>query len=319
MNLNPYFDQNFFSFFAVFFYRLWLMLTGQIALDQLASDEIQCFALAGLGVASALVGSFLVFRKMTMLANSLSHTILLGIVLAFILGSSQEEMHEGKLNLPILLLASMLISLLTVLTTEFLSKVAKLQEDASIGLVFSAFFALGIVLVNLLTRNAHIGAEVVMGNVDALHHDDLKIVLFIFFLTVATTLIFYRGWMITTFDPGFARILGFSTAFYNYFLMILVSLTVVAAFRAVGVLMVLTFITAPPLMARLYCIRFSKLLLLACFLAILFSLVGVALARHILSVQGIALSTAGVVVTLMGTSYLIAAFISRGVSRLPQP
>src|SRR4029077_18141377 len=105
----------------------------------------------------------------TMLANSLSHTILLGIVIAFLIGSSSEGFHEGRLNLTLLFAAALGSGLLTAVVTEILTKSVKLQEDASLGLVFTTFFALGIVLVNLLARNVHIGAEVVMGNVDALH------------------------------------------------------------------------------------------------------------------------------------------------------
>ena len=79
--MNPYWGQNFFGFFAVLFQRL----TGQLPLSQLASDEVQLLVLMGVALATVLLGSFLTLKKMTMMANSLSHTTLLGIVIAYLI------------------------------------------------------------------------------------------------------------------------------------------------------------------------------------------------------------------------------------------
>lgn len=310
---NPYFDTTFFSFLGTFFIRLFHFLTFQLPLKHLASDEIQFIVLATIGISSSLVGTFLVLKKMTMLANSLSHTILLGIVLAFIFGTTAQEFQEGHLNLPLLLIAALITGLITAFVTEFLTKFAKLQEDASTGLVFTSFFALGIVLINTLTRNAHIGAEVVMGNVDALHQDDIWLCTTILVLNLLFIFPLYKEWQITAFDPGLAKALGFSPPFFNYLLMTLVSLTVVGAFRAVGVLMVLTFITAPALTARLFCKRLSTVLLLSSIIGVAASLFGIALARHLLTFYGLALSTGGLVVVLLGCIYLTSILVKRFV------
>lgn len=315
--MNPYFDTSFFSFLTLFFWRMGERLLGILPWTDVTSDEIQVAVLAAIGISSALVGTFLILRKNAMLANSLSHTILLGIVLAFLGGSSINQLHEGKIDLPLMLGAAFLVALLTAFITEFLTKVAKLQEDASTGIVFTTFFALGILLVNLLTRNAHIGAEVVMGNVDALHPDDFKLAFIILIINLVSIVLFYKEWQITTFDSSLAKALGFSPPFFNYMLMILVSMTVVGAFRAVGVLMVLTFITAPPLTARLFCHRLWTMLLGAASIALFMALLGVALSRHLLSVHNLALSTGGVVTTLMGSLFLISALWKKtGKNRL---
>jgi manganese/zinc/iron transport system permease protein len=311
--MNPYFDASFFSFIQIFFIRLYQFFTLQLPFKDLAPDEVQFIVLAAVGVSSALVGTLLILKKMTMLANSLSHTILLGIVLAFIFGSTEAEFHEGKLNLPLLLFAALCTGLLTAFITEFLTKFAKLQEDASTGLVFTTFFAIGIVLINLLTRNAHIGAEVVMGNVDALHRDDVSLALIILSINLVFIFGLYKEWQLTTFDPGLAKALGFPPALFNYFLMTLVSLTVVGAFRAVGVLMVLTFITAPALTARLFCKRLFPLMVTASAIGALSSLAGIALSRHLLTIYGLALSTGGIVVVLLGLIYLSCILVKRYV------
>lgn len=300
--MNPYYNQDFFGFFFVLFKRLPELLSGRAVL---ASDEIQMLVLACLGISSALCGSFLVLKRMTMMANSISHTILLGIIPAFLLGTGE------RLDLFSLILAAVVAGWLTAFCTQALSSFTRLQVDASLGIVFTSLFALGIVLATLLTRNSHIGAETVMGNVDALHPDDLKSAFFILVLNLSMIVLFYRYWQITAFDSAYASLLGIPAERFNYLLLFLSSLTLVGSFRAVGVLMVLTFITAPALIARLFCSSLKKLLLISTAVAFVVSLAGVALARHFLTVYDIALSTGGLLVTLFGVLFLLSITYKR--------
>ena len=163
---NPYWGTDFFGFFAVFFQRLFLFLKGDLSMDALASDEVQIFVLCCIGCATAIVGSFLVLKKMTMLANALSHTSLLGIVIAYLIllpfaPSGKENLHG--ISIQALLVASILTALLTTCLTQGFTQKMRLQEDASIGLVFTTLFALGVVLITCFTKNAHIGVEAIMG------------------------------------------------------------------------------------------------------------------------------------------------------------
>jgi manganese/zinc/iron transport system permease protein len=318
MQYNPYTGRTFFDFFGLLLQRLWKFVIGDLPLSNLASDEVQIIVLMGVAASSALVGCFLVLRKMTMLANSLSHTILLGIVIAYVLtqDSLWQENHDqgGAINIHVMLIAALIMGLVTAFFTEFLTKTIRLQEDASTGLVFTSLFALGITLVTLLTRDAHIGAEVVMGNVDALHFDDCKLVLVVLGLNIVSFILFFKEFKITTFDPGLSRVLGISTLFFNYLLMVQVSATAIGAFRAVGVLMVLAFITGPALMARLLTDDLKKMLLLSVLLGCLASIVGVALSRHLLSAYDVALSTGGIVVCTI-VAFFLAALCYRGFVR----
>lgn len=311
---NPYSGLSFFAFFQELFIRLYAFIIGRLPVDALVSDEIQIIVLMCVASSSALVGTFLVLRKMTMLANSLSHTILLGIVMAFVLtqdGFLSSHGHHHPINIQAMLLASLAVGVLTAFLTEFLIKSARLQEDASTGIVFTSLFALGIVLVTLLTRNAHVGLEVVMGNVDALQLDDCKLVLIILGLNIFLTILFFKEYKITTFDPALARALGISTLFFNYLLMVQASATTIGAFRAVGVLMVLSFITGPVLTARLLTHNLKTLLCLAVGIGCLGSVLGVAIARHFLSVYGVSLSTSGIVVCVIATLFLVTALLKR--------
>jgi manganese/zinc/iron transport system permease protein len=310
---NPYHGMTFWKFILYFFYRLFAFLTGQLSLNELASDEIQVLVLTGISISSALVGSFLVLRKMTMLANSLAHTLLIGIVLAYVISIYFYKPEEGQnstlVPMPFLLISALIMGFITSFLTEFLTKTIRLQSDASTGLVFTSLFALGIILVTVLTKNAHIGMEAVMGNADALHVDDIKWVFFILLGNMLIFTLFFKEFTLTTFDASLARALGFSPVFFNYLLMAQVSATTIGAFRAVGVFLVLAFITGPPLTARLLTHSLKKMLFLACFIGSLASLVGVALTRHILTVSGAALSTSGMVVCVISAFYILTVLL----------
>jgi manganese/zinc/iron transport system permease protein len=311
---NPYHGQTFWGFIVLFMQRMGALMTGQLAFEQLASDEVQVLVLMGVAISSALVGTFLVLRRMTMLANSLSHTILIGIVLAFFLSSFSFHSEDGHASyiapMQIMLFAALVTGFFTAFLTEFLVKVGKLKEDASTGLVFTSLFALGVILVTILTRDAHIGTEAVMGNADALHSSDMLWVYIVVACNVALFIFFFKEFKLTTFDPSLAYAMGFSPILFNYLLMAQVSATTITSFRAVGVLLVLAFMTGPPLAARLLTHRLNRVLIWGVILGSLCALMGVALTRRILTVYGVALSTSGIVVCAILLVYLFTISLS---------
>lgn len=313
---NPYAETNFFGFFQLFFTRLFQGFPQEIF-----SDEIQILVLTAIALASALVGTFLVLRKMTMLANALSHTVLLGIVSAYLIlftFGMRENPHES-LSLPILMVAAVATGLATTFLTEILTKVIRLQEDASIGLVFTTLFALGILLVTLFTKNVHVGTELIMGNVDALQKEDITLSLMILGVNLFVFTLFFKEFKVTTFDPHLAASLGFSPPFFNYLLMVLASGTAIGAFRAIGVLMVLAFFVVPPMIARLWTHSLSLLIVLAGGIGAFSSLVAVALSRHLLSVYGVSLSTGGLTVCLLLLIFCLSALPKFLPKNIKQP
>lgn len=299
--MNPYSDTSFWEFFGVLGQRLSTLLTG----SPLASDELQIAVLSFVAISGALIGPFLILRKMTMLANALSHTILLGIALAFLFSPSADLYA----HLPLFMVAAILTGLATAFITEFFTSTLRLQADASTGLTFTSLFALGILLVTLLTRNAHIGTEIVMGNVDALQINDMYWAALIAGINAVITFLFFKEFTLTTFDKALAASLGFSPAIFSYLLMTQVSITVVSGFRAVGVLMVLALLTAPALTARLLTHKLKPLIFTSICIGILSAFLGVALSRHILSVYSVALSTAGVTVCVLTALFIITALV----------
>ncbi|MCH9614218.1 MAG: hypothetical protein SP1CHLAM54_12350 [Chlamydiia bacterium] len=283
---NPYWNNDFLGFFKTLVTRIF---TG----GHLASDEIQLIVLILISLSCSIIGTLLVLRKMTMLANSLSHTILLGIVVTFLLFAGGQFY---ALSFAKLMIAALITGVITTCLTELLIKGARLQEDAAIGLVFTSLFALGIVLVSVFTKNAHISVEAVMGNVDALHFNDIKLALTIAGINVLIFTLFYKQFLITTFDPKLAKNLGLSVLFFNYLLMLKTSMTAIGAFRAVGVFLFLALLVGPVITARLWTNRMLTLVLGAFGIGTVASVLAVATSRHILSVHNLPLSTAALVV-----------------------
>ena len=307
--MNPYTGQSFFGFFGILFKRIFLALKGDA--HSLASDEVQLLVLIMIALSSALVGTFLVLKKMTMLANSLSHTVLLGIVGAFLI-TRGEGIYT--ISVPTLLIGALITALCTTFSTEFLHKKLRLQEDTSIGLIFTAFFALGVVLVTTLTRNSHLGIEAIMGNVDALHPSDVRQVFYLFLFNASLVFLFFRRLELLVFDSQLARNMGISLIFFNYLLMFQTALTAIGSFRAVGAFLFLAFLVAPVLTARFFTHRLKPLLFLASGIGILAAAFSVALSRHVLSVYHIPLSTSGLAATVLG-AFFICGIIKHSTSR----
>lgn len=303
--MNPYWGTDFFGFFSTLLQRIGQWASGSSL--SLAADELQVGVLSAIAVSCGLIGPFLVLKRVTLFANSLSHTILLGISIAYLLASALWG--GGLFDLSTLMIGALAAALITAFFTELLIRLFHLQEDASVGLVFTSLFALGITIVTLFTRDAHIGIETVMGNADVLQPSDFKLAALLALMNVGAILLFYREFQLACFDKSLARTLGISCGFFHFFLLFLAAATCIGAFRTVGVLLVLAFLVGPYLIARIFCHRLFWLIIWSCAIGILASLVGVALSRHFLSQFDLALSTGGLVVCVIGLFYALAVCV----------
>ncbi|MBM3191915.1 MAG: metal ABC transporter permease [Chlamydiae bacterium] len=299
--MNPYWGKDIWGFIGLFFSRL-----VQWGKEPLASDEIQVLVLVAIGIASTFVGIFLVLKKITMMANALSHTILLGIILSYLLlrpfiGASTFFFHPG-----VLLLASLITAWMTVTLVQLCQKVFRLQEDASVGLVFTFLFALGVLLVSLYSHHLHLGVEAIMGNMDALHVDDVKFAFGVLFGNLFMMVFLFPRYKLLAFDPTFMGAIQGNTSLFSYLLLLQTALTAVGAFRAIGVFLFLIFLTAPILSAKVFTKKLKSLMAVACGISVLCGFLSVALSRHILSVYDIALSTAGLTCVVTALSYPVS-------------
>lgn len=220
-----------------------------------ASIEIQLIAVI-VAVACALPGTFLVLRKMSMMSDSITHTILLGIVLAFFV------VHD--LSSPFLIVGAALIGVVTVWLTETVTKTKLVSEDSAIGIVFPLLFSIAIILITRYAGSVHLDTDSVLLGELAFAPFDRMVVFgvdigakaiytsgFLLLLNALFIGFFYKELKIVTFDPMLAAVLGFSPVLLHYGLMTLVSLTTVGAFEAVGSVLVVAFMIGPPVTAYL--------------------------------------------------------------------
>ena len=206
--------------------------------------------------ACALPGTFLVLRRMSLVSDAISHVLLLGIVLAYFVVRDVAS--------PWLLVGAAATGVLTVALVELLQRTKLVKEDAAVGLVFPALFALGVLLASMFLRNTHLDVDaVLLGQPEFAAESGLRVMAGVLALNVVLLLVFFKELKLTTFDPGLAASLGFRPGLLHYGLMAVVSLTAVAAFDAVGPVLVVGFFVVPAAAAFLLTDRLWAMIALA--------------------------------------------------------
>lgn len=219
------------------------------------SQEILLIAVLT-AAACAIPGVFLVLRKMSMSADSITHTILLGIVLAF--------MAVNDLSSPLLLLGAALVGTVTVWLTELLTKTRLVSSDSATGIIFPLLFSVAVILITKYAGSAHLDTDsVLLGELAFAPFDRMTIggidigakgiyisggLLIINILFVS---VFFKELTVASFDPVLAAVMGFSPALIHYSLMTVVSVTAVGAFETAGSVLVTAFMIAPAAAAYL--------------------------------------------------------------------
>ena len=278
------------------------MTSGQI--------EIQVIAVV-VAVACALPGTFLVLRRLALVSDAISHSILLGIVLGFFV--------VGNVNSPLLLVGAALVGLATVVLVQVLERTGLVREDAAIGLVFPALFSIGVILISRYADGVHLDVDaVLLGELAFAPFDRIEfwgwdwgptalvVMSVILALNVAAIAMFWKELKLSTFDPALAVALGFAPALVQYALMGLVSLTAVGAFDAVGSILVVALMIAPPAAAYLLTDSLSRLLVLAAVIGAASALAGYWLA------YALDASIAGSMATMTGVCFALAWLLAPG-------
>lgn len=272
-----------------------------------SSIELQIMAVGALvGIASSAVGTFLVLRGNSMLTDAISHSIVFGIVIVWLLTHQQSGWFQ--------LVGAALTGLLTVFLTELLANTKRVKQDAAIGLVFPALFSIGVLLLNLYANDVHIDTHtVLLGEIGFIWLDtttiagynvpqalvSMRIVTAINYLFI---ILFYKELKLATFDPALAKTLGFAPSILFYVLLMLTSTTAVAAFDAVGAVLFIAFAIVPPSAAYLLTDRLWLMFLIGAFISIASSVTGYYLAvRWNVSIGGM--------MAVMTGAFFVLAFI----------
>ncbi|MGQ9829034.1 MAG: metal ABC transporter permease [Roseiflexus sp.] len=231
-------------------------------------------------VACALPGVFLVLRRMAMIGDAITHTVLLGIVLAFFV--------VRDITSPILVIAAAGTGVATVMLIELLSRSNRMREDAAIGLVFPLLFSIAVILIAQYASNIHLDVDaVLLGELAFAPLDRFEfsgndlgprsLWLMSGILMVLLALLinsFYKELKLATFDAMLAAAFGFAPVALHYGLMSMVSLTAVGAFNAVGSVLVVALMVAPPAAAYLLTDRLPHMLVLSALFGALAAILG---------------------------------------------
>lgn len=240
-----------------------------------------------------------------MVGDAISHSVLPGIVIAFMISGSRE-------SIPMLIGAG-LLGVLTTFLIEFFHQKGKLQTDASIGVTFTWLFAIGVILISVfvnvdLDQECVLYGEIAYVPIDVwITNSGLVMGPRVFYISGSVLLIIllfigfgYKELFLTTFDPGFAAAIGISTATWHYLLMGAVSLTTVASFETVGAILVVAFLIGPPATAYLLTENFKTMLWLTVGIGLLVSVTGYFLGDWL---DG---SIAGAMATMVGVFFSMA-------------
>jgi manganese/zinc/iron transport system permease protein len=258
------------------------------------------------GIAASLVGTFLVLRGNSMLSDAISHSIVLGIVVVWLLTRQQSG--------PVQIIGAALTGVFTVFLTELLVSTRRVKNDAAIGLVFPALFSIGVLLLNLYARDVHIDQHtVLLGEIGFVWLDTVDIfgyrvpqsILSMGAMTLVNlgfVAIFFKELKLATFDEALAKALGFAPVALSYALLALTSATAVAAFDSVGAILFIAFVIVPPSAAYLLTDRLWVMLLIGSLIAIASSISGYFLA------VALNVSIGGMMAVMTGV-FLMAAFL----------
>jgi manganese/zinc/iron transport system permease protein len=268
-----------------------------------AQLEIQLIA-SLVAIACAIPGTFLVLRKMALISDAISHSILPGLVIGFFIT------HD--LGSPLLIIMAALSGVVTVVLVEFIQKTKLVKEDTAIGLVFPAMFSIGVILISKNANDVHLDTDVVLlGELAFAPFDrflldgmdlgpkSLWTIGVILLITLGLLFAFFKELKISTFDAGLATALGFSPVVLHYGLMSVASVTTVGAFDAVGAILVVALMIAPAATAYLLTDNLKKMLLLSVFFGVFSAIAGYWLAHWLDA------SISGSMTTVLGLVFLL--------------
>jgi manganese/zinc/iron transport system permease protein len=268
-----------------------------------AQIEIQLIA-SIVAIACAIPGTFLVLRKMALISDAISHSILPGLVLGFFIT------HD--LNSPLLIVMAALSGVVTVVLVEFIQKTKLVKEDTAIGLVFPVLFSIGVIMIAKNANDVHLDTDaILLGELAFAPFDRLLVDGFdlgpkslwiigtILLITIVLLFTFFKELKISTFDAGLATALGFSPIMIHYGLMSVASITIVGSFDAVGAILVVALMIAPAATAYLLTDNLKRMLGLSVVFAVFSAIAGYWLAHWLDA------SISGSMTTILGLVFLI--------------
>lgn len=259
-------------------------------------------------VTCAILGCFLVLRRMSMLGDALSHAVLPGLVIAFIVTGSTSSVP--------MFLGATLFAMLTAGLTRLLTTHGQASEESSLGIVFTSFFALGILLVQIFAEKVHIDRDAVLeGAIEYVALDTVPFLglmwpaalwttLFVLVAVIGWLTLFWKEIKTAVFDTDYAAAIGLYGYTMLATLIVLVAVCVVASFKIVGSILVVAMLIVPGASAQLLTQRLRNMILISCLFAAMSTAIGYAIAWQLNT------SAAGMMAVVSGLGYVLAITFS---------
>lgn len=281
-------------------YDTWVVVTGAL-----------CAA------SCALLGSFLVLRKMSMMGDAISHSVLPGLAAAFLLTGERTSLA--------MFLGAVVVGILTALLTQWVQSYGRVDRGASMGVVFTTLFAVGLIMIVQAADRVDLDPGCVLyGAIELVPIDTIQFVGFtvpraaatlaiVLLINIAVVGFFYKELKITSFDPALATTLGINASMMHYLLMTLVAVTTVASFEAIGSILVIAMLIVPAACALLLTDRLGVMILLAVAVGVACSAIGHASAIAVppaLGLGDLSASTSGMMAVTAGTIFAVAILLA---------
>ncbi|WP_088808626.1 MULTISPECIES: metal ABC transporter permease [unclassified Listeria] len=244
------------------------------------------------GIVCGVIGSFIILRGMSLMGDAISHAVLPGVAISYMAGIN-------------FFFGAVLFGILAAFGIGFVNQKSTIKSDTAIGIVFSAFFALGIILITLAKSSTDL-YHILFGNVLAVRSSDMWLTIGIAAIVVTLIGLFYKELFISSFDPVVAETYGYNTRFLHYFLMLMLTLVTVAALQTVGIILVVALLITPAATAYLITHRLKTMIFLAASFGAVSSVIGLFLSyRYNLA--------SGATIVLTATLLFIIIFISKNL------
>ncbi len=265
----------------------------------------------------ALLGCYLVLKKMSMMGDAISHAVLPGLAVAFLVAGTRDSFT--------MFVGAAIAGVFTAAVTQWIHSFGKVDEGSSMGVVFTTLFAIGLILIVRAADSVDLDPGCVLYGTIELVPLDIRSIFgvnipaaviklsAVLLINIAFILIFYKELKISTFDPALSTTLGINARLMHYLLMTLVAMTTVASFESVGSILVVAMLIVPAATAHLITDRLSVLLLLSGVFAVASSFLGhlaAVVAPTWFGFDGVSTSTAGMMAVVSGCFFLVAVLVS---------
>ncbi|MGF1539245.1 MAG: metal ABC transporter permease [Pleurocapsa sp.] len=214
------------------------------------------------GIICAIVGSYLMVQRLALLGDAISHSVLPGVAIAYLIGMN-------------IFIGAFIAGVLSTICINLIRTRSNIKEDTAMGIVFSAFFALGIILITVIQKDNKIDLNhFLFGNILGVTATDVRDTLIIAVIVISVVVLLYKELLFYTFDKLGAQAVGLPVNLLDLGLMMLIGLTIVASLKAVGVVLVLSLLITPPATAYLLVTRLHQVMFLGVAIGIVSSITG---------------------------------------------